>query len=193
MTGDRDSARLEPDEVVSAVYYPSKRRLVIATVSGSIAGLIVGIGAALLLTGNGAGGLITAAASALLGAGISLFGSASKARLRFGTDWVEGPVEGGVGYVLLWRDDIAGLEIVDQDKLRLKRRDGEALLVDLDHYDFMDQQMIRMRITSLAGGPTSTPPETLVQESRRHRLGFRRTDDRHREDRDSPTDSDRTT
>ncbi|WP_405232826.1 hypothetical protein [Lentisalinibacter salinarum] len=174
MAGDKDSARLEPDEVVSAVYYPNKARLVAATVSGSIAGLIVGIGVAVLLTGDGAGGLLTAAASAVLGAGISLFGSASQARLRFGADWVEGPVEGGVGYVLMWRHDITALEVVDQHKLRLARHDGERLLVDLAHYEFMDQQMIRMRLTSLAGGRTSTPPEALVQESKRHRLGFRR-------------------
>jgi len=174
MAGDRDSARLEPDEVVSAVYYPNKARLVAATVSGSIAGLVVGVGVALLLTGDGAAGFLTAAASVVLGAGVSLFGSASKARLRFGTDWVEGPVEGGVGYVLMWRDDIAALEVVDQDKLRLARRDGERMLVDLAHYEFMDQQMIRMRLTSLAGGRTSTPPGTMVQESKQHRLGFRR-------------------
>lgn len=193
MAGDRDSARLEPDEVVSAVYYPNKARLVAATVSGSIAGLIVGIGVALLLTGDGAGGFLTAAASAVLGAGISLFGSASQARLRFGTDWVEGPVEGGVGYVLMWRDDIAALEVVDQHKLRLARQDGERLLVDLAHYEFMDQQMIRMRLTSLAGGRTSTPPETLVQESKRHRLGFRRTGTHGKETGDSSSRSDRET
>jgi len=174
MAGEKNSARLEPDEVVSAVYYPNKVRLVVATISGSLAGLVVGIGVALLLTGDGAAGLIATAASVVLGAAISLFGSVSNARLRFGADWVEGPVEGGVGYVLMWRDDIAALEVVDQDKLRLARRDGERLLVDLAHYEFMDQQMIRMRLTSLAGGRTSTPPETLVQESKRHRLGFRR-------------------
>ncbi len=193
MAGERDSARLEPDEVVSAVYYPNKVRLVAATVSGSLAGLMVGIGAALLLTGDGPSGVITAAASAVLGAAISLFGSVSNSRLRFGTDWVEGPVEGGVGYVLMWRDDIAALEVVDPDKLRLARRDDQRLLVDLAHYEFMDQQMIRMRLTSLAGGRTSTPPETLVQAATRHRLGFRRKTDRRNEHEGSSTGPDRTT
>jgi hypothetical protein len=81
---------------------------------------------------------------------------------------------------------------VDPEKLRLVGRDGERLLVDLDHYDFMDQQMIRMRLTSLAGGRTSTPAEALVQESKRHRLGFRRGNDSQQQRRSS-TGSDRET
>ena len=44
MAGERDSARLEPDEVVSATYYPNKARLITAAVSGSLAGLLAGIG-----------------------------------------------------------------------------------------------------------------------------------------------------
>lgn len=177
MAGERDSARLEPDEVVSATYYPNKVRLVVAGVSGSLAGLLVGIGFA-LVSGDTTVGVVATAGGVAIGTAISLLGSVSNARLRFGTDWVEGPVEGGVGNVLLWRDDVAAMDIVDPEKLRLVGRDGERLLVDLDHYDFMDQQMIRMRLTSLAGGRTSTPAEALVQESKRHRLGFRRGNDR---------------
>jgi len=173
MAGERDSARLEPDEVVSATYYPSKPRLFKAALSGSLAGLIAGIGLA-LLTGDYTIGIIATAGSVLVGLAASLFGSASKGRLRFGTDWVEGPVEGGVGHILLRRDDITALEVADVERLRLLRQDGERLIVNLAHYEFMDQQMIRMRLTSLAGGRTSTPPEMLVQESKRHQLGFRR-------------------
>jgi len=142
------------------------------------------------VSGDNTVGVIATAAAVAVGTAISLFGSVSNARLRFGSDWVEGPVEGGVGNVVLWRDDVAAMEIVDPEKLRLVRRDGERLLVDLDHYDFMDQQMIRMRLTSLGGGRTSTPAEALVQEPRGHRLGFRRKDDRSGEDRGSSTGSD---
>ncbi|HKL64058.1 MAG TPA: hypothetical protein VJ883_11860 [Woeseiaceae bacterium] len=189
MTGEKHSARLEPDEVVSATYYPNKVRLIAAGVSGSLVGLVVGIGFT-LVSGDNTVGVIATAAAVAVGTAISLFGSVSNARLRFGSDWVEGPVEGGVGNVVLWRDDVAAMEIVDPEKLRLVRRDGERLLVDLDHYDFMDQQMIRMRLTSLGGGRTSTPAEALVQEPRGHRLGFRRKDDRSGEDRGSSTGSD---
>lgn len=176
MAGERDSARLETDEVVSATYYPNKARLIVAAVSGSLAGLLIGIGFA-LVTGDDTVGILFAAGGVAIGTAISLYGSVANARLRFGTDWVEGPVEGGVGSVLLRRDDIAGMEIVGEHKLRLLREDGERIIVDLDHYEFMDQQMIRMRLTSLSGGSTSTPPETLVQESKRHKLGFRRRED----------------
>jgi hypothetical protein len=176
MAGERDNARLEPDEVVSATYYPNKARLITAAVSGSLAGLLIGIGFA-LVTGDDTLGILVTAGGVAIGTAISLFGSVANARLRFGTDWVEGPVEGGVGSILLWRNDIAGMEIVGEDKLRLLREDGERIIVDLGHYEFMDQQMIRMRLTSLSGGSTSTPPETLVQESKRHKLGFRRKED----------------
>ncbi|MEJ2604029.1 MAG: hypothetical protein P8172_12175 [Gammaproteobacteria bacterium] len=177
MSGEKDSARLEPDEVVSATYYPNKFRLAAAGLSGSLAGLALGIGFA-LLTGDSTASVMAVAAFVLLGTTVSLFGSVRNKRLRFGTDWVEGPVEGGVGNVLMRRGNIAAMEVVARDSLRLVRRDQESMLIDLRHYDFMDQQMIRMRLTSLAGGMTSTPPESLVRESKRHRLGIRRNERR---------------
>lgn len=173
---DSDSARLQPDEVVSATYYPNKVRVVRAALSGSIAGLAVGI-AFVLVTGDDATAIIATAAFIAVGSILSVYGSVSNTRLRFGTDWVEGPREGGVGSVLMRRKDIAGMDVVDEHKLRVLRHDEERLMVNLDHYEFMEQQMIRMRLTSLAGGRTTTPPETLVQESRGHRLGVRRKED----------------
>lgn len=178
MSGDRDSARLQPDEVVSATDYPNRMRLVTAGISGSLAGLVVGIGFA-LVTGEGTASVLATAAFVLAGTAVSLFGSVKNTRLRFGIDWVEGPVEGGIGDMLLRRRNIAAMEVVGEDKIRLSRDDGETMLVDLDHYDFMEQQMIRMRLTSLAGGTTSTPPESLVRDSR-HRGPRRRSRDRDR-------------
>lgn len=164
---------LEPDEVVSATYYPNKVRLLTAGMTGSLAGLLLGIGFA-LVSGDSSTSILVMAAFIILGTAVSLFGSVRNTRLRFGTDWVEGPVQGGVGEILIRRANIASLEVVDEHKLRLIRNDQETMLVDLGHYDFMDEQMIRMRLASLAGGTTSTPPESLVRESTRHRLGIRR-------------------
>ncbi len=163
-----NSNELAPDEVVSATYLPSKRLLIVTALGGAAFGLVLGLGW-IAFSEPGTDDLILAMIGPVVGAILALMNSIRTASLKFGTDWVEGPREGGTGTILIRRQNAARLEIIDPQRIRLHRSDMERLAVNLGHYDFMDAQMIRMRLTAIAGGPTSTPPEMLISDSRQKR------------------------
>ena len=171
-----DSNELAPDEVVSATYYPSKRRLIVSGLAGALFGLVAAVAYA-GFTGAEGVQLLVAIAGPAAGAIVALMSSIRTASLKFGTDWVEGPREGGTGSILIRRRNALRLEVIDQRRIRVIRSDFERLMVDLGHYDFMDAQMIRMRLTAIAGGSTSTPPEMLISDSRQRKARGRRRQD----------------
>ena len=171
MMTPRDELRSGAGEIVNAVYRPNRLRLGLSELSGSVIGLVAGLAFA-LFSGADAG---VAAATILFmvgGSAAALFRSVSGAKLRFGADWVDS----GADTVRIRKAQIERLQIIDLNRLRLHGREGEALLVDLRHYDFMDQQMIRLRLTTLAGGVTSTPAKALLVEYGRPRFGRRKSE-----------------